>query len=205
MKNISLVLNAILIIAVAYLYYNEFTDTDDVKEPGKSMVSETSGLPIAYINIDSLLKQYDYYDEVSQKLDDKRNKLQIEYSRRAEALQKQIEDFQRTYTNMTMAQAQAVEQDLAGKQQNLLQYQESIRQELLKEEAEITQKLYDKVVKYLKSYGEENGLQFVLTYSPGGSLMYANENYEITSIVIEGLNKEYLNANDNEPDTTSVN
>ena len=204
MKNISLILNIILIVAVGYLYYDEFTEADEVSEPATTGTEIAGDFPIAYINIDTLLKQYDYYDEVSQKLDEKRNKLQVEYTRRAEALQRQITDFQRTYTNMTMAQAQAVEQDLAGKQQNLMQYQETIRQDLLKEEAEITQKLYDKVVQYLKAYGEENGLQFVLTYSPGGSVMYANENYEITSIVIKGLNEDYSNPDSSKADSTAV-
>jgi outer membrane protein len=204
MKNISLILNAVLIVAVAYLYYNEFTETDELKETGEITLSQSGDLPIAYINIDTLLTQYDYYEDVSEKLDNKRNKLQVEYTRRAEALQKQIEDFQRTYTNMTMAQAQAVEQDLSQKQQNLMQYQESIRQDLLREEAEVTQQLYDKVIKFLKSYGEENDLQFVLTYSPGGSVMYANEEYEITDVVLNGLNDEYLNPKTELTDTTST-
>ncbi|MEN8249460.1 MAG: OmpH family outer membrane protein [Bacteroidota bacterium] len=190
MKNISLILNIILLIAVSFLYFNEFTDNDD-KEELSEATSITSDLPIAYINIDTLLQHYDYYGEVSKKLDDRRDKLQVEYTRRAEALQKQIGDYQRTYTNMTMAQAQAVEQDLGRKQQELLQYQETIRQEILKEEAAITQKLYDEVAQFLKTYGEENGLKFVMTYSPGSTLMYANEDLEITSAVIEGLNAEY--------------
>ena len=141
MKNLSLILNVVLILAVGYLYYEEFTDSDEENSDKKgSLVIED--LSIAYINSDTLLNKYNYYEEVSVQLEEKRNKLQQEYMIRAEGLQKQIEDYQRTVNNMTMAQARAVEEDLGRKRQNLLQYQETIAQELLKEEAGITQELY---------------------------------------------------------------
>ena len=188
MKNLSLILNGVLIIAVGFLYYDEFSESDDVIESETKSEMSVKNLAIAYINSDSLLTNYNYYEEVSDKLDEKRAKLQQEYTRRAEGLQKQIEDYQRTMTNLTIAQARAVEEDLGRKRQNLLQYQETITQELMREEAAITQELYDKVSSYLKKYGDENNLQVVLTYSAGSGLLYANDALNITDQVIEGLN-----------------
>ena len=188
MKNLSLILNGILIIAVGFLYYDEFSESDDAIESETKSEMSVKNLTIAYINSDSLLTNYNYYEEVSDKLDERRAKLQQEYTRRAEGLQKQIEDYQRTRTNLTIAQARAVEEDLGRKRQNLLQYQETITQELMREEAAITQELYDKVSSYLKKYGDENNLQVVLTYSAGSGLLYANDALNITDQVIEGLN-----------------
>ena len=188
MKNLSLILNGVLIIAVGFLYYDEFSESDDAIESETKSEMSVKNLTIAYINSDSLLTNYNYYEEVSDKLDERRAKLQQEYTRRAEGLQKQIEDYQRTRTNLTIAQARAVEEDLGRKRQNLLQYQETITQELMREEAAITQELYDKVSSYLKKYGDENNLQVVLTYSAGSGLLYANDALNITDQVIEGLN-----------------
>jgi outer membrane protein len=191
-KNLSLILNAILIVAVGFLYYDEFSDdNDETNESVNQQDTAVENHSIAYVNSDSLLAKYHYYEEVSKQLELKRNKLQQEYTRRAEGLQKQIEDYQRTVSNLTIAQARAVEEDLGRKRQNLLQYQETISQELMKEEAKITQELYDKVSAYLKTYGEENNLQLVLTYSTGSGLLYANDALNITSQVIEGLNQVY--------------
>lgn len=190
-KNLSLILNAILILAVGYLYIAEFTDNDDADDAVNSSGMSASDLSIAYVNSDTLLSKYSYYEEVSKTLEEKGQKLQQEYTRRAEGLQKQIEDYQRTMTNMTIAQARAVEEDLGNKRQNLMQYQESINQQLYQEQAKITQDLYEKVAAFLKTYGEDHGLQVVLTYTPGSGVWYANEELNITDQVVEGLNTEH--------------
>jgi len=201
-KNLSLILNIILFLAVGYLYFDEFSEEDSVNNTD---LSSTAVLPgkLAYVNSDSLLAHYNYYEEVAQTLGDKRVKLQQEYSRRAEALQKQIDDFQRTYTNMTVPQARAVEEDLMAKRQDLGAYQESITQELMKEEASITQNLYDNVSSFLKTYGEENDLEIVFTYSPGSGLLYANEALDITSQVITALNDNYQLIKEGKTDNAS--
>jgi outer membrane protein len=203
-KNLSLILNGILIIAVAFLYYNNFAGSDEADETINNSERSVGNLSIAYVNSDTLLTNYNYYEEVSKRLDEKRLNLQQEYTRRAEGLQRQIEDYQRTMTNLTIAQARAVEEDLGRKRQNLLQYQETISQDLMREEAAITQELYEKVSSYLKTYGDENNLQVVLTYSPGSGLLYANDALNITDQVLSGLNSIYDGDKDTESDSTAV-
>ncbi len=208
MKNLSLILNVVLLLAVSFLYVEEYVldDDGDGDATATATADDAPDLALAYINSDTLLARYRYYEEVSDKLEKKKKKLQQEYARRAEGLQKQFEDYQRTATNMTIGQARAVEEDLTRKRQNLLQYQETITQELMKEEAAITQELYDKVASYLKTYGEENNLQIVFTYSASSSLIYANEGLDITNQVIEGLNALHEGAaGANAADSTAVN
>jgi len=204
-KNLSLILNGVLIIAVAFLYYNEFTASDeasDTEEAGELLVEN---LTIAYVDTDTLFASYNYYEQVSTKLDEKRAQLQQEYTRRAEGLQKQIEDYQRTINNLTIAQARAVEEDLGRKRQNLLQYQETIAQDMMREEAAITRELYEKVSSFLKIYGDNNNLQVVLTYSAGSGLLYANDALNITDQVILGLNLPEETDSGVESDSTTVN
>lgn len=191
MKNLSLVLNIILLLAVGYLYFEEFTEDDQEDAATDVSTPMANGSSFAYVNSDSLLAQYHYYEEVADALDKKRAKLQQEYIRRGEALQKQFDDYQRTYLNLTVDQAKSVEEDLMAKRQRLGQYQESISQELMKEEAEITQNLYNNLSNFLKKYGDEHNLQIVFTYSAGSGLLYANDALDITHIVIEELNNEY--------------
>lgn len=193
MKNLSLILNIVLILAVGYLYFNEFSD-DDTPEVTSNSVSPKSSGKLAYVNSDSLLAHYNYYEEVAEALREKRNNLEEDYNRRASALQSQVEDYQRTYLNLTVPQARAVEEDLMGKRQDLAVFQESITQQLMREEAEITATLYDNLSKYLKRYGDENNLEIVFTYAPGSGLLYANVGLDITGEVIEALNDEYLNG-----------
>lgn len=194
MKNLSLILNVILIIAVGYLYLEEFTDDNDEHQAAQPAVNVASSGNLAYVNSDSLLTHYNYYLEVAEALREKRSKLEEDYNKRAGILQSQVDDYQRTYLNMTVPQARAVEEDLMNKRQELGRFQESITQQLLREEAEITTNLYENVSNFLEQYGNENNLKIVFTYTSGSGLLYANESLDITNEVIEALNEEYLNG-----------
>jgi len=156
-----------------------------------SSTATKTNLSLAYVNSDSLATNYEYFTEISNQLEAKRAKFEKEFANRANGLQRQIEDYQKTATNMTIAQARAVEEDLTRKQQNLQQYQQSLSQELLKEEGVLNKKLYETVAEFLKKYGEEHQLDFIFKHSTGGEIWYGDSSMDITSDVIEGLNKAY--------------
>ena len=166
-----------------------------VEQPkeGSTIVASLKELGIAYVNSDSLLTNYEYFQNMQQKLIEKRDKLNKEYQNRAQGLQQEITNFQRNAGNMTISQAQAVQDDLKRKQQNLLMYQDQLSQQLMKEENQMNNELYDKVADYLKRYGEQNNLKLVLTYAKGSGVLFADDTLDITNEVIRGLNEEYTN------------
>lgn len=193
MKNLSIVLNVVLTVAVVVLYVLHFNGKPELKEAaGSEGVSvDASNLSIAYVNSDSLLKNYDFFKELEKSLIEKRDKLNLEYQNRAEGLQKEITNFQSTAGNMTISQARAVEEDLKKKQQNLMMYQQQLSQQMMQEEAKMNSELYDKVASYLNEFGMDKELQIVLTYTKGSGVLYANEGLDITDQVMEGLNDAY--------------
>ncbi len=194
-KNLSIVLNVVLLIAVVVLYILHFSgDTkkqEEVAETEQTTGSQFSNLSIAYVNSDSLLKKYDFFKKIEKDLTARRDKLNTEYQNRAVGLQKEIENFQRTAGNMTISQAKAVEEDLKKKQQNLMMYQQQLSQQLMKDEADKNAELYDKVSAYLREYGKNKSLHIVLTYTKGSGILYADDMLDITDEVIAGLNEAY--------------
>lgn len=190
MKNISLILNAILFVAVAVLYYLHFSPKSTTSVVGESSTS-ISDLKIAYINSDSVLKYYDFFNVNREKLETKGKKLDQDFRNRAQSLQNDINAYQRNLGSMTIGQAKAVEEDLGKKQQNLQLYQRSLEQEIMTEQAKMNEELYAKITAYLKVYGEENGLQVVLKYDPSSDLLYGGKTIDITQDVITGLNSAY--------------
>lgn len=200
MKNLSLILNIVLLIAVIYLYVDKFsgnsseTTIASMEESGDMALA--SDLNIAYINSDTLLAKYDYFTEITGILEEKRNSAQAEYSNRAQGLQQEIETFQRTAQGMTMAQARAKEEELVQKQQTLQVYEQNLSQELMNEEAKLTNALYDTIADYLATYGKSKNLNIILTYTKGSGVLYANEGLDITNEAIKGLNERYT-ANKN--------
>lgn len=195
MKNISLIVNAVLLVAVGVLYYLHFTGHRPSIDTGDGSDSLNLGgmedVAIAYVNSDSLLKKYDYFKDLEKQFNEKRDKYDAEYRNRAQGLQTEIANFQQNVGNMTISQAKAVEEDLQRKQQNLVMYQESLTRELVGEEAKMNEQLYDRVAEYLKGYGEEHDLQLVLTYTKGSGVLFADKAMDITETVIEGLNASY--------------
>ncbi len=171
--------------------------------------SETPAKPklsFAYVNSDSLAANYLYFSEINDQLETKRAKYEKEFANRANGLQRQIQDFQQTANNMTIAQARAVEEDLTRKQQNLQQYQQSLTQELLKEEAKLNKELYEKVATYLADYGKSKGIDFIFKYSTAGEIWYGDSSYDITEEIIKGLNEQYKAGQKVTPaDSTTVN
>ena len=194
MKNLSLVLNIILIVAVAYLFIDKFSGSEKAEEGNSTEQKDEKiyqNVSIAYVHSDSLLAKYDFMKEIESELGELSQKYEKEYQNRAQGLQNEINDFQRTAQNLTVAQGKALEENLMKKQQNLRVYQEDLSRKLRQKEAELNNELYKTISDYLKEYGDENNLQLVLTYSRGSDVLYANEGLEITNEVIEGLNKAY--------------
>lgn len=194
MKNLSLILNIILLIAVGVLYFLHFkghqgTAVSQLSNTGNPINVE--GLTVAYVNSDSLLKNYDFFKEMEKKFNDKRDKLNTEYQNRAKGLQTEINNYQQTAGNMTINQQRAVEEDLRRKQQNLMLYQDQLTQQLSQEEGDINSKIYDRVAEYLEDYGKNKNLHLVLTYTKGSGVLYANDSLNITDEVISGLNQRY--------------
>ncbi len=189
MKNLPLILNAVLIVAVGILFYLHFA-----KSPLSASSDATAvrgDLTIAYINSDSVLKYYDYFKVGRERLEAKGKKLDQDLRNRAQGFQSDYEAYQRNVSNLTIGQAKAVEEDLQKKQQNLQLYQQSLSQEMSNEEAKMTQDLYSRITGFLKKYGKKKGLQVVLKYDPGSDLLFGGESLDITREVTAGLNEDY--------------
>jgi outer membrane protein len=198
-KNLSLVLNIILIVAVAYLFIDKFSGSEKSEESTSTeQINDKiyQNVAIAYVHSDSLLSKYDFMKEIQSDLGELSQKYEKEYQNRAQGLQNEINDFQRTAQNLTVAQGKALEENLMKKQQNLRVYQEDLSMKLRQKEAEMNNELYKTISDYLKEYGDKNNLQLVLTYSRGSDVLYANEGLEITDEVIEGLNAAYGEKDD---------
>jgi outer membrane protein len=203
MKNISLILNVILIVAVGVLYYLHFSGGKKHTSPDAVVVP--GDLKIAYINSDSVLKHYEYFKENKDRLEAKGKKLDQDLRNRAQGFQNEYEAYQRNVANLTIGQAKALEEDLTKKQQNLQLYQQSLSQEMSNEEAKMTQDLYTKVTDFLKTYGQEKGLQIVLKFDPGSDVLFGVDALNITKDVTAGLNESFKKekANPTKKDSTS--
>ena len=186
-------MNFVLTVSVGTLYYLQFFKDSPGESESLSKSKNLSDYRIVYINADSVLANYDYFEDAQAQLEEKGKKLEAEYQNRAQGLQNEVNNYQRTVSNLTIGQAKAIEEDLVKKQQNLRLYQESLTQQLLKEENEVNKELYDQVTAYLKEYSKQNNVDLVVKYNQGSDILFASDSLDITQTVIEGLNLAYAN------------
>ncbi len=206
-KIASLVLNGVLLIAVIYLYVLHFSSNSENSMATDAQVgSVASGaIPrIAYVNSDTLLANYKFFQTKKEELEKRAEDLQKEYENRARGLQNEISSFQQNAGGMTMNQARAVEEDLRKKQQNLLQYQQNLSTQLLEEEGKVNDDLYDRVSNYLEDYGKNEDFKLVLTYTKNSGVLYADDSLDITNQVVEGLNLQYEGVTEVATDSTAA-
>lgn len=206
MKNLSLVLNIVLLVAVIVLYVLYFSGRSS-GSPGSIADTSRVNLKVAYINSDTVVKYYDYSKVNKQQLESKSKQMDQDYRNRAIGFQSEVNAYKRSVNSMTLGQAQATEEDLAKKQQNLQMYQQSLTQQLMDEEAKLSKELYERVTTYLKDYAQPRGIQVVLKYDPSSDLLYGGQAIDITQEVIKGLNEQYQSQKGDGPkapaDTTA--
>ncbi len=200
MKNLSLILNAVLFVAVIVLYVLYFIGGKSPAATHETGKNDTSGVEIAqegivYINIDSVLQKYDMYHDLSGDLQDKLKTSEAQLATKEQSLRKEMEDFQYKVDRglVTRSEAAELQQQLAQKEQSLYQLQNSLQMQLAEEEQVAQHKVLNSIMVYLESL-ERSGAyqyQFVLGSTFGGNILYADESKNITQAVVRGLNEEY--------------
>jgi outer membrane protein len=189
-KTFGLFASAALITAFSACQNKDTKTTETKKTDSTQAVSSTD--KIVFINQDSLLTKYEYYKDLKVKFEGKTKSAQSDMQAKGQAFQREVAQYQQTAGNLSADQRKETEERLARKQQELQTYQQNAGGALQNEQAVETEKLYDKVAGYLKTYAKEKGYKMVLTYSKGNSaILFADESLDVTSDVIKGLNAEY--------------
>jgi outer membrane protein len=198
MKNLSLILNGILAVAVIVLFILVLGIKKQLAPSAESSLSTTlplEGQHIVYIDIDSIMSQYNMSKDITTELQGKLQVSENQLASKEKSLRKEAEDFQYKIDRglMTRTEAEQVQQGLAMKEQEFYQLQNKLQMQFAEEQQVAQRKVLNAIMDYLKTFeaSSEHPYQFVLGNSFGGSILYANQGLNITQQVIEGINKEY--------------
>ncbi len=147
---------------------------------------------IVYVNSDTLLNKYDYFKDMSKRLQDKSDAAKSDLQSKGAAFQREVADYQKAQSTMPADQRQATEQRLQRKNQELQQYQQNAGAQLQNEQGTEQAKLYDKVADFAKTYAKEKGYKLVLTYSKANpTVLFGDPSLDVTNDVVKRLNELY--------------
>lgn len=217
MNKLSLGINAVLAIAVGVLYYFHFSGKKETAVTDADLLASrdsiSRNLTMVYVNIDSLLTNYKYVEDVEKQLELKKNTMVAEISKKssqfenklgskAEALQRKAQEFEAKAEGMSQAiqqikmqqlqdEDQALQQESMEAQQAVMELKETLGAQLMQEEADLNDEVQQLITDYLEKYNKDHNYTFVLAKGTGAGVLLANDALDITSEILEGLNKEY--------------
>ncbi len=150
-----------------------------------------SGLKIAYIDVDSLLANYAFYQDLAEEMTRKEENYRLALTEENNKLQKEYAEHQKKIQNgvySSVERAQSEESRFQKRNQALLEKSDKYSQELLAESNANSQKISETVDNYIKEYNKTHGFNLIISKA---SLLYADEALNITAEILEGLNAAY--------------
>ena len=158
--------------------------------------TSASGLKIAYVEVDSLMTQYDFAKDYSVTLQKKSNNARNTLTTKGNALQAAVNNFQQKLNNngfTSREQAASQQAAIERQQRDLQELQARLENELASETAKFNETLRDSLQNFLKDYNKDKQFSLILT-KQGDNILLADKRFDITNDVINGLNKRYKPA-----------
>ena len=155
--------------------------------------ASADGLKIAYVEVDSLMTQYNFAKDYSVTLQKKSNNARNTLNQKGNALQAAMANFQQKLNNngfQSREQAASQQAAIQRQQNDLQELQARLENELASETAKFNEALRDSLQNFLKSYNEDKKFDLILSKA-GDNILMGNKKLDITQDVINGLNKRY--------------
>jgi len=197
---ISLIINAVLIIAVIILFVKMPSGANDdtvVVSNDSTPVLDVSKLHekgenavVVYYNGDSL-------NTKSKLILDIQNDIltaQADAEKKLQSKQSELMAWDKKWRDkgmLTSTEEMQYAKDGEKKQMELMTMQQELEQELYALQNNLTLTGYARIAKFTQDLALKNGYDYVLSYQLGGQLMFANSKMDITSELIEMMNADW--------------
>ena len=168
-------------------------ETPKMDEQPVAAENNAGGMKIAYVEVDSLMTQYEFCKEFTLILQKKSNNARNTLNQKGQALQSAMQNFQQKLNNngfTSREQAEGQQAAIQRQQQSLQELQARLENELANETAKYNEGLRDSLQHFLAAYNKDKKYDLILT-KQGDNILYANKRFDITNDVINGLNKHY--------------
>jgi len=200
MKNTSLIINVILSVAVVVLFILHFTSKPSSSGSPATNQSTENGVAasrgdIVYIQLDSLVNNYDMFNDLSSELQSKVQVIQEDLDKKGRAWENDVKDFEQKVQKglLTQVAIQQQQQVLAQRQEELNNLMQQRRLEMSDEEAVMYRKVLDALKTYLEKMNQETGYSMIINTSGStNNVLHGDSRFDVTNVVLKGLNDEYI-------------
>lgn len=183
----------VIALAVIALYFIVLSPKCCSSSTDEVAVATVEQLPIAYINMDSLLANYNLSNEIQDQLISEQERARATINQKANKLQADARDFQTKLENrafLSEERARSEQERILRQQQELEQLDAKLTQELMAKQARMTDSLFTIIQGTIKEYNAEKGYHFIFGNTGNAVILYGNPGYDITDEILELLNNE---------------
>lgn len=200
MKNISYIINGVLAVAIIVLFVLFFSSEKKGSEGGSSYLKIAEGdstgvLPVAYVNIDSLVSNYTLYDESNTELMAEQTKINATAEQKHRQLKDEYDKFQKkVQINAFLTQEKGEEeakriQNLEVSIQNQMQ---KLEKDYMEKQSKMNQRISDSIRVNLEDYNKKANFQIIFSNTPmTKNILVAKDSYDITNAIILQMNNRY--------------
>jgi len=152
---------------------------------------------IVYFNLDQVINQYDMANDLFAVLQSKLESIDQEVNRRGNKLQSDVNSFQEKVNKglLTRSTAEAQNEKLVKQQNDFQNYYTQKQTEMQEEQAVTMNQIANAIKEYVDKFNEEK--QYAMIIATQGDILpqpvvAGDPGLDITDILIEGLNAEYV-------------
>lgn len=193
MKNTSLILNLVLVVAVVVIYVLHFGGKSSSEPAGgsSSVATSNSDLKIAYVKVDSLILNYDLAEELHDSFTKNQEAYTKEYTEKRSSFEKRAAAFQeKVQRGGFLTQDRAVQERdrLVSEEQEILSLDQELSMKLSEMQSANNKQLIDSLMNYLKEYNANKKYSYIFN---AGDILIGDEAHNITKEVLDAMNARY--------------
>lgn len=189
MNKVQILVNVVLVAAVAALFVLHFGKKECASY--EVTAAPTEVMPVAYLNVDSLLANYSFAIEASEQLMSKQEDARLKMNTKLRTFQNEVADFQRKLQNnafLSRERAEKEQQRLAKKEQELQELEAKLTQDIMLENQKLNMQLADSLTNFLQVFNADGRYHVILSNTAKDNVLMAAEQYDITQEVVAGMN-----------------
>ena len=148
---------------------------------------------IAYIDLDSLLNNYDLYIDRNAELQAKAEAAEAELNNKGRSLENAYADASEKIDKglVTRSEAMQLQEDLQKQEQSFYEHRDQVQMELAEESQVLLNNILNNIDEYLAEFNSDYKYGMILTTSGGTPVLHADPRLNITAVVLQGLNERY--------------
>lgn len=208
MKNsTNYIISGVLAVGLIILFILHFTSRPATGEIAKKELSvllndSSITLPIAYVNVDSLLIKYNFAKDLNESLLRKEESTRATLNQRQNQINSAAQEFERKLRNnafLSPERAQQEQERILKMDQEYQQLAERLTQEFMLEQEKLNLQMEDTIRVRMIEYNKGRNFEIIFSNRTTSTVLYANDKYDITSDVVEFLNSKYGPATSTTP------